>query len=114
MHERLWNYAADTVEPEDFEEEKDEVALSKICLLVDSSLYVHVSQAKTAKEAWNSLKDLFEVKGSVGRLSHLCKSRRTPFGAMYQQEIWILYCGEGKPPSPNVEEQEVLVDELLV
>ncbi|CAH0729626.1 unnamed protein product, partial [Brenthis ino] len=42
---------------------RDQRALARIALSVKTSLYQHIRNAATAKEAWDSLSDIFEDKG---------------------------------------------------
>lgn len=48
-------------------------ALAELTLLVDPSLYSYVSEATTAKQAWNSLLSVFESKGAVRKVTLLKK-----------------------------------------
>ena len=44
----------------------DRKALSTIILRVDDNVLVYVSAAKTAKEAWTALSNMYEAKGAIG------------------------------------------------
>lgn len=46
-------------------------AKAKIVLSLDCSLYVHVKEAKTAKEIWDTLKNLYENQGFTRKISLL-------------------------------------------
>jgi hypothetical protein len=71
FRDKLYGYAENTVDPVEYDEEQDKVALSTICLGLDPSLYVHVNTATTAAEAWKKLQEVFKPKGTVGRISIL-------------------------------------------
>lgn len=47
----LWNCVLAT----NTDSNKDQMALAKICLNVQSSCYAHVRNARTSKEAWDNL-----------------------------------------------------------
>lgn len=47
---------------------RNQRALARICLSLKSSLYQYVREAKTAKEAWKNLSDVFENKGLYRRI----------------------------------------------
>ncbi|KAG5861345.1 hypothetical protein JTB14_016694 [Gonioctena quinquepunctata] len=46
-------------------------AKAKVVLSLNPSLYVHVKEATTAKEVWDTLKDLYENKGFTRKISLL-------------------------------------------
>ncbi|XP_063394174.1 uncharacterized protein LOC134679217 [Cydia fagiglandana] len=48
----------------------DRKARTTICLLLEPECFTHVYNAKTAKEAWNNLKNAYEDKG-WGRRIHI-------------------------------------------
>jgi hypothetical protein len=52
---------------------KDQKARAKICLLIQSQCIPHVRTAKTAEEAWDSLKKTYEDKGLCRHLHLLMK-----------------------------------------
>lgn len=55
-----------------------EKAKARIVLSIDPSLYVHVKEAKTAKEVWDRLKQLYEDTGfsrKISLLRHLISVR---------------------------------------
>ncbi|KAG5869264.1 hypothetical protein JTB14_013887 [Gonioctena quinquepunctata] len=55
----LWESVSD----ESDDKKKDTKARSKIILLIDPMLYIHVRKTKTAKEAWENLAKAFEGTG---------------------------------------------------
>ncbi|CAH0729880.1 unnamed protein product, partial [Brenthis ino] len=64
---------------------RDQRALARIALSVKTSLYQHIRNAATAKEAWDSLSDIFEDKGLLRRvllLRELHRTRYTDFNDM--------------------------------
>lgn len=79
QHEDLW----DCVEPapgESVDSKRDIKAKSKIILLVDSVNYVHIQDAKSAKEVWDCLASAFDDSGltrRVGLLRDLCTTNLT-------------------------------------
>lgn len=59
---------------------KENKAKTKIILLVDSVNYVHIEEAKTAKEVWENLSHAFDDSGltrRVGLLRDLCTTTLT-------------------------------------
>lgn len=48
-------------------------ARAKICLMIDPTIHVQDRPCKTAIEAWDKLKDLYEDKGLVNRLGVIRK-----------------------------------------
>ncbi|XP_045784029.1 uncharacterized protein LOC123880130 [Maniola jurtina] len=71
-HEDLWQ----CVDPEtkEVDPKKDIKAKSKIILLVEPTNYVHIENAKTAREVWKNLQNVFEDSGlsrKVGLLKDL-------------------------------------------
>lgn len=60
MLEGLWKLVGDSTRGNS---DKDNRALAKICLSVKPTCYVHVCNAKSAKEAWDNLQRAFETKG---------------------------------------------------
>lgn len=59
---------------------RDIKAKSKIILLVDSTNYVHIQEANTAKEVWDNLAKAFDDSGltrRVGLLRELCTTQLT-------------------------------------
>lgn len=68
IHEDLW----DCVQDDKCQDEKRiQKALAKICLSVQSSIYGHVRNCKTAYEAWINLQKAYEDQGLCRRLSLL-------------------------------------------
>jgi len=58
-------------------DEKDARAKAKIVLSVDETIYVHVANAPTAKDAWNNLKKAFEDSGLTRKVGLLRKITTT-------------------------------------
>lgn len=77
QHEELW----DCVESEGaVDPKRDTKAKSKIILLVDSTNYVHIQEANSAKEVWDNLAKAFDDTGltrRVGLLRELCTTTLT-------------------------------------
>lgn len=71
----LWNCVLAT----NTDSNKDQMALAKICLNVQSSCYAHVRNARTSKEAWDNLQTAFENKGLCRRLGLLRRLLRTKY-----------------------------------
>ncbi|XP_063392606.1 uncharacterized protein LOC134678087 [Cydia fagiglandana] len=74
VHEDLWEYTSATPAATDVSGTKrDQRARAKICLMVRPHCLVHVRKAKSAKEAWEALKNAFEDKGLNNRCRLLSK-----------------------------------------
>lgn len=58
--EGLFGIVDGTEEKTEANKDKDIRAYAKISLCVETSCYVHVQNAKSAKEAWDSLQSVFE------------------------------------------------------
>ncbi|CAG4913463.1 unnamed protein product [Colias eurytheme] len=74
QHEELWDCIVDD---QTLDKRKDTKARSKIILLVDPVNYVHIQEAKTAKEVWENLSRVFDDSGltrRVGLLRDLCNT----------------------------------------
>lgn len=73
VHEDLWDCIESTNAntPIVTDERKQQKALAKICLMVQSSSFAHVRNAKTGQEAWLNLKRAYEDKGLCRRLGLL-------------------------------------------
>ncbi|KAG5860660.1 hypothetical protein JTB14_002410 [Gonioctena quinquepunctata] len=54
-------------------QDEDAKAKAKIILTIDSSLYIHVKEAKTTKELWEKLKSLFDDSGYTRKIALLRK-----------------------------------------
>lgn len=69
QHEDLWC----CIENEDkaVDSKLDLKAKAKIILLVDSVNYIHIQEAKTAKEVWTNLQKAFDDKGLTRRVGLL-------------------------------------------
>ncbi|XP_061380936.1 uncharacterized protein LOC133319700 [Danaus plexippus] len=67
-HEELWDCVESSNE---VDVKKDTKAKSKIILLVDPINYIHIQQAKTAKEVWDNLAKAFDDKGLTRRVGLL-------------------------------------------
>jgi len=74
--------------------EKDHKALSTISLCVDDSALVYIAGAKTSKEAWDTLKRMYEAAGTISIIATRRKLFRThcPEGADIEEHIRTL-CG---------------------
>lgn len=71
-HEELWDCVENVAIADP---KRDLKAKSKIILLVDSINYVHIQEAKSAKEVWDNLANAFNDSGltrRVGLLRELC------------------------------------------
>lgn len=71
-HEDLWKCVDGAVG--EFDKVEDTKARTKIILLVDSVNYIHIQEAKTAKEVWSNLRKSFDDSGltrKVGLLREL-------------------------------------------
>ena len=66
-HEDLWNAVLGT----DKDEKNNTKARTKIILSVDSIIFVHIQDCKTAKEVWDSLKQIFDDSGLTRRIALL-------------------------------------------
>lgn len=66
----------------DIWKEKDRKALSTIRLHVDDSILVYIAGEKTSKEAWGTLKRMYEVAGTVSIIA-TC------------QKLFCTHCAEG-------------------
>lgn len=59
-------------------EEKMAKAKAKVVLTLDSSIFVHIREAKTVQDLWNTLKDMYDDKGftrKIGLLRNLISLR---------------------------------------
>ena len=74
--------------------EKDHKALSTISLCVDDSALVYIAGAKTSKEAWDTLKRMYEAADTISFIATCQKPFRTHFpeGADIEEHICTL-CG---------------------
>jgi hypothetical protein len=68
--EDQWDVVEGTVK-KDEAREKDRKALSKISLLVDADLIHHIESCTSAKEAWDTIQNLFEDSGLMRRVGLL-------------------------------------------
>jgi hypothetical protein len=73
--------------PEDFElnkmwEKKDRTALSMIQLCVANKMLVYVASATSSKVAWETLKEMLEPQGTLGKV-------------LIQQKLFQAQCKEG-------------------
>jgi len=73
--------------------EKDHKALSTISLCVDDSALVYIASATTSKEAWDTLKRMYEAAGTISIIATRWKLFRThcPEGANIKEHIRTLY-----------------------
>lgn len=93
-HEDLWDYVTTTPSATDQSgTKKDSKARAKICLMINPELLVHVRQAKTTKECWESLVNAFEDKGVTNRcrlLGRLVSFKLEQFGSVREYITAIL------------------------
>lgn len=68
-HEELWKCVIG--ENTEFTKSEDTKARSKIVLLVDSVNYIHIQEAKSAKEVWSNLRKAFDDAGLVRKVGLL-------------------------------------------
>lgn len=70
-HEDLWSCVTgtDTTTEAAKKVRRDIVAKSKIVLLVDSAIYVHIQNANSAKEVWDKLESTFHDSGLTRKVS---------------------------------------------
>lgn len=74
MHDDLWKYVEETPPVTDEAgQRRDQKAFSKICLMVNKDCKVYVRSCKTAKQAWEALRNAFEDKGLNNRCRLLTK-----------------------------------------
>ncbi len=78
---------------------KDRVALSAIRLRVSRNLLVYVGSATTSKEAWDTLKEMFESQGTLG----IVLARRKMFRAQ---------CDEGTSIEEHIRVMRGYLEEL--
>ncbi|KAL0821709.1 hypothetical protein ABMA28_005135 [Loxostege sticticalis] len=69
-HEELWDCVA-PVEGVSVDSKKDVKARSKLILLVDPMNYIHIQEAKSAKEVWTNLGKAFDDSGLTRRVGLL-------------------------------------------
>lgn len=67
QHEELW----ECLKSDTCDSKKDTKARTKIILLIDPQLYVHVQDAKTAKQVWENLLKAFEDTGLLRKVGLL-------------------------------------------
>lgn len=68
---------------------KDAKAKSAIILSIEKHNYVHVTAAKTAKEAWTSLKTTFEDNGAVRKVTLMRKIVNTKLIECNSMEVYV-------------------------
>lgn len=79
QHEELWD-CVELIPGVAVDPKRDIKAKSKIVLLVDSVIYVHIQEATSAKEVWDCLASAFDDSGltrRVGLLRDLCTTSLT-------------------------------------
>lgn len=84
----LWN----CIEPSEVGEvntELDQRALAKICLSIKPSVAAEIKKAKSAKEAWDKLKEVYEDKGVVRRIGLYTSLFRTRFEEFSTMDSYI-------------------------
>lgn len=69
-HEELWD-CIENPTGDAANQKRDLKAKSKIILLVDSVNYVHIQEARTAKEVWDNLTSAFDDSGLTRRVGLL-------------------------------------------
>ncbi|KAL0893973.1 hypothetical protein ABMA27_014049 [Loxostege sticticalis] len=69
-HEELWDCVA-PIEGVSVDSKKDVKARSKLILLVDPMNYIHIQEAKSAKEVWTNLGKAFDDSGLTRRVGLL-------------------------------------------
>lgn len=69
-HEELWDCVA-PIEGGSVDSKKDVKARSKLILLVDPMNYIHIQEAKSAKEVWTNLGKAFDDSGLTRRVGLL-------------------------------------------
>lgn len=77
QHEELWDCIESNTETDP---KRDTKARTKIILSVDPTNYVHIQEARTAKEVWDKLSSTFDDSGltrRVGLLRDLCNTSLT-------------------------------------
>lgn len=83
--ENLW----DAVTGDDTDPGHVQKALARICLSIHSSLLQNVRDAKTAKEAWDKLSQIYEDKGLYRRILLLRKLYRTNYSEFSNMSEYI-------------------------
>jgi len=70
MHEDLWDCIDidETGNVKNKDSKKEQKAHAKLCLMVHPCTFVHVKNAKSAREVWQNLKQAYEDKGLSRRL----------------------------------------------
>ncbi|XP_023953568.1 uncharacterized protein LOC112057308 [Bicyclus anynana] len=66
-HENLWK-CIDVAPDATLTKEEDIKARSKIVLLVEPMNYIHIQEAKSAKEVWDNLRRAFDDSGLLRKL----------------------------------------------
>lgn len=69
-HEELWE-CIESEENKTLNVKKDLKAKSKLILLVDPILYVHIQDAKSSKEVWKNLTKAFQDSGLLRKVGLL-------------------------------------------
>ncbi|KAL4710244.1 hypothetical protein ACJJTC_005417 [Scirpophaga incertulas] len=80
QHEELWECVV-TEEKRKMDPKKDVNTMSKIILLIEPQLYVHVQEVTTAKMVWDNLSRAFEDSGlfrTLGRQEGTRPRGRSP------------------------------------
>ena len=89
---------------------KDQLALSNIALTLKSSEQEHIYSCITAKEAWNSLKELYEGKGTHRFLSLLKSICRAKLGEAMMKD----YIRGVRQTAEQLAEMEVKLEKAAV
>lgn len=77
------------VEGTDTDTTRDQRALARICMCLQTSLFQYVRDAKTAKEAWNMLAKIFEDKGLYRRVLLSRQLHQTEFNKFSSMSEYI-------------------------
>lgn len=91
IHEDLLKFIEPTTgaEGSSTDSRKDQIALSKICLMVEKQCISHVRSCKTAKEAWTNLEKVYEVQSLNSRLKIMRKLCSISLGDFNSMETYI-------------------------
>ena len=78
---------------------KDRLALSAICLHVADQCMVYVASATTAKEAWDTLKEMYQERGPIGII-------------LVRRKLFQARCDESKSIETHIREMRGYQQEL--
>lgn len=71
QHEELWDCIKPAADTKTVDPKRDVKAKSKIILLVDPIIYVHIQEANTSAEVWKNLETAFEDSGLTRKVGLL-------------------------------------------